>query len=184
MTEDERFQQQLDRILTEAEVCTRTIKKIYVHTQAYPGAKDSTVEDIRRYHVNSRGFWDIGYHVVVRKCGDLCLGRLFNRVGCGVKGDNRTSLHVCFNGHADLKPWTPLQMVNGITMLSALVEAFELVPYNVVGHREHWARLGQPPRKTCPGKLIDMDQVREEIGADLAMRVNEEPPYPGESDYD
>lgn len=42
----------------------RQINKIVVHCSATPEGKDFTVDNIRDWHINGRGWKDIGYHYV------------------------------------------------------------------------------------------------------------------------
>jgi len=72
-------------------------------------------------------------------------------------GMNSKSLGICFAGHGDYHPWTPDQRGAGIGLIQRLMEKYSIPITGVLGHRETGAR------KTCPGKLIDMDKVREMV---------------------
>ena len=47
----------------------------------------------------------------------------------------------------------------------ALMEEFEIMKENVIGHREAQVMGGVPggERKSCPGKMFDMDAFRESL---------------------
>jgi N-acetylmuramoyl-L-alanine amidase len=150
----------------------RQIETLYVHTLG--ANRDSNVDKIRDYHMTHRGWSDIGYHWVVTYDGEVQMGRPMRRQGAGVRLDNRTSVHVCFTGHGDLQQWTSEQHANGITLLALLCEEFELNHHDVKGHREFHG-----VKKSCPGKLINMIDVRLAVFDALDLSI-EEPPYPTE----
>lgn len=150
----------------------RQILRLYVHTAA---SSDTSVlpETIERWH-RARGFRTIGYHAVITHDlaplgAALYWGRAPGKIGAHVKGDNARTLGVCVTGHGDRFFHTPAQRVLLLQLLAAWCVAYRLLPSNVLGHREVVtvdAKLN--PRKTCPGKLIDMDEIRAQL-ADTLM---------------
>ena len=70
----------------------RNIDRIVLHCSATPEGKDYSVETIRDWHVNGRGWSDIGYHYVIRLDGSVELGRPIDKIGAHVKGHNKTIL--------------------------------------------------------------------------------------------
>lgn len=56
------------------------------------------VAEIRRWHVEERGWSDIGYHLIIDTDGTITPGRAFSRIGAGVAGHNRGVIHVCLIG--------------------------------------------------------------------------------------
>ncbi len=75
----------------------RKIKLIIIHhTATY---KDTTVESIRSYHMNTRGWSDIGYHYLIDGKGRIRLGRPVWRSGAHCKWHNRTSIGVAIIGN-------------------------------------------------------------------------------------
>ena len=126
--------------------------------------KDSgtvSAQAIRRYHVNTLGWRDVGYHLLVERVTDhteIIVGRplLARAAAAYQRGMNRIGVHVCFVGNYDLAP-PPQEMIDFvIPHLSDICEALNIAldPEHVIGHR-HVASY-----KTCPGSRFDMDRFR------------------------
>ena len=132
---------------------------IIVHTAAWPG--DPSAADIRRVHVKENGWDDIGYHYVVRKNGDIEAGRAIYKVGahCKAQGMNKKSIGICLSGHHDHEFLKGPQREALLDLLLELIFEYEIDPSQVQGHRETGAD------KTCPGVLVDMDELRLELMA-------------------
>ena len=60
---------------------TRRIEAIYLHCTATKPRKYVSVETIRGWHVNGRGWSDIGYHYLIQPDGAVELGRDVDRGG-------------------------------------------------------------------------------------------------------
>ena len=76
----------------------REIDLIVVHCSATCEGKHYDVDEIRRWHVEGRGWSDIGYHYVVYLDGTIHKGRPVRRAGAHVKGLNKNSIGVCYIG--------------------------------------------------------------------------------------
>jgi len=85
----------------------------------------TTMEDIRRWHVEGRGFRDIGYHFVLEREGQIRLGRPVPVSGAHAKGHNADSIGICVVGdNTDPEQqWSESQWAE----LRYLVEALRLV---------------------------------------------------------
>lgn len=79
----------------------RVIEKIIVHCSATPEGRDVKAKEIKRWHIDERGFSDIGYHYVIRLDGTVEEGRDVKRVGAHCKGQNRGSIGICYVGGLD-----------------------------------------------------------------------------------
>lgn len=81
----------------------RQITEIFIHCSATQpkwmaaNSCQQKVEEIRRWHTD-RGWSDIGYHFVVDRQGDVCVGRPVERVGAHAKGHNKNSIGICLIG--------------------------------------------------------------------------------------
>jgi N-acetylmuramoyl-L-alanine amidase len=84
----------------------RKISKIIVHCSATPEGRDVKTETIKGWHVNERGWSDIGYHWVIELDGSVNKGRDETRPGAHAKGYNSESIGVCYVGgvDADMNP--------------------------------------------------------------------------------
>ena len=74
---------------------------IVVHCSATRINQDITAEDIKRWHMMERGFFDIGYHFVIERDGKLIAGRPVDEWGAHVKGHNHDTVGVCLIGGLD-----------------------------------------------------------------------------------
>ena len=72
-------------------------KYIVIHCSATDVNFNGGASDIRKWH-KDRGWFDIGYHLVVTRCGVLETGRDLTTVGAHVKGYNNLSVGVCLIG--------------------------------------------------------------------------------------
>lgn len=55
------------------------------------------VQSIKRYHLN-KGWYDIGYHFVIKQDGTIEIGRPLEKMGAHCKGHNKTSIGTCLIG--------------------------------------------------------------------------------------
>jgi hypothetical protein len=82
----------------------RNINEIFVHCSATkPNWMEKSncidkVEEIRRWHVEERGWADIGYHFVLDRNGVVCPGRPVEKAGAHAKGHNKNSIGICIVG--------------------------------------------------------------------------------------
>ena len=143
---------------------------IVVHTAADPrdgGMRDTTAAEIDAWH-KARGWTGIGYHYLVRRNGQIQNGRPETRVGAHAAGVNSVSLGVCLSGHGDLVPPTDAQYESLIRLLTQLCKRYNIPHTNIVGHREiHKIDPSVRTTKTCPGKKVDMDKIRESVKLSL-----------------
>lgn len=138
----------------------RRIEAIYLHCTATKPRKYVSVETIRSWHVNGRGWSDIGYHYLVQPDGVVEQGRDVDRGGAHVKDDNSHTIGVSMVGQWDdimPNPMHPQEKATGL-LLAKLCKMYDINPltYNLLLHREaHTPGNRAPdPRKTCPGMNI------------------------------
>lgn len=86
----------------------RKINKIILHCTATPEGRHTTIEDVRRWHVDGRGWSDIGYHYLVYLDGSVVKGRPVKRSGAHVKGLNKNSIGIAYVGGIDRINFKPL----------------------------------------------------------------------------
>jgi|TARA_R100001440_G_scaffold8905_1_gene16734 N-acetylmuramoyl-L-alanine amidase len=79
----------------------RDLNRIILHCSATREGKDFSVDTIRGWHVNGRGWSDIGYHWVIRLDGSIEVGRPLEKSGAHTKGHNKDSVGVCYIGGCD-----------------------------------------------------------------------------------
>ena len=133
----------------------RKITEIIVHctaTRADWWASKRTsekVREIKRWHVQDRGWSDIGYHFLIDRDGTIAKGRDITRDGAHVQGRNRGTIGISlFGGHGSAETdkfsqhFTPEQDTALRRLLAELQETYGKVP--VTGHNQYAA-------KACPG---------------------------------
>jgi N-acetylmuramoyl-L-alanine amidase len=125
--------------------------KIILHCSATPD--DSVVQfgasDIRQWHLK-RGFSDIGYHLVIRRDGEIETGRPQNAVGAHCEGHNENTLGICYIG---TKRPTPAQLASLCSVYALYFKKLEIDFNNWFGHYEF------TDKKECP--CFSMDLFRE-----------------------
>lgn len=136
-------------------------RAVVLHTVAVRG--DTTVEAITDYH-RSLGWRTNGYHYLVSKDGTVHrTPRRLDEAGAHTHGANDT-IGVVVAGDGDSEPWTQAQWRGVLGLLVELRRSYGFGPDAVVGHREAPEKLrATPTTKTCPGRLVDLDEVRAEF---------------------
>jgi N-acetylmuramoyl-L-alanine amidase len=81
----------------------RRIDQIIWHCAATPEGRDVKIDEIRGWHINDRGWSDIGYHYVIELDGTVRTGRPLIRIGAHVQGRNANSIGICYVGGTDKK---------------------------------------------------------------------------------
>ncbi len=125
---------------------TRKIDKIIVHCSATREGQHIDVDTIRDWHVNGRGWSDIGYHYVIYLDGTVHPGRPIERSGAHTKGQNSNSIGICYIGGLgqSMKPKdtrTPEQKESLLLLLKTLKKMHPEA--TIHGHNEFSA-------KACP----------------------------------
>lgn len=124
---------------------------------------------IRRYHMVERGWTDIGYHFGIERIAgayEVMLGRMPDQEGahCKELNMNKRAFGICCVGNFDANGM-PMSQINKMARLvEYLMDTYGIPLANVLGHREVGLMSGSDWRldeyKTCPGKLVDMDELR------------------------
>ena len=74
----------------------KNIDRIILHCAATTA--DVSARTIRKWHMNDRGWKDIGYHYVIRMNGAVEEGRPLDQQGAHTKGHNKNTIGVCYSG--------------------------------------------------------------------------------------
>ena len=127
---------------------------VVVHHSATADSGSVSWGAIRRYHIETNGWKDIGYHLGVELVGDhyeVMLGRGFDENGahCYQEGMNVKALGVCFVGNYDLAPPPNEMLVFAAYQLRRIMKDLG-IPADV-GHVHKHSDFAP---KTCPGALF------------------------------
>ena len=132
---------------------------IVIHHAGFPdGDKDSSAEEIHKFHQEVNGWAGIGYHYVIRKDGRIEQGRKPLAVGAHAYQHNKNSVGICVAGNFDLVKVPSVQM-DSLKLLTAwLCQRYKLDPMQrgvIVGHRD----LNDT---ACPGNNLykKLDEIR------------------------
>ena len=85
----------------------REINKIIIHCSATREGENFDVAEIRKWHVEGRGWSDIGYHFYIDLYGEIHKGRDIAKIGAHCKGHNRNSIGICYCGGVEADGKTP-----------------------------------------------------------------------------
>ena len=114
------------------------MRKVIKHIVHCSDSETGDVAEIRRWHM-ARGWNDVGYHFVIRRDGEIEVGRTLDVVGAHCEGQNLDSVGTCLVGKST---FMPLQF-DALRRIQAMLE--QLFPgIAVYGHRDF------NPHKTCP----------------------------------
>jgi len=119
---------------------------------------------IRKYHTETLGWSDIGYHYGLEMIGDHCeilIGRMMNEQGAHTKGHNRNSIGICFVGNYDKDEVHPEMWNLGIRFVSSLCETLNIKPTHIYGHTEF------NNAKSCPGTKFNLIGFREQVSLNI-----------------
>jgi len=131
--------------------------------------KDGSVKDwdaIKRYHIETNGWNDIGYQIGIEKVGDkyeVLPGREIGEVGAHAKGFNAKSIGICLVGNFDSAPPSDEQLYLLASVCRELQRKYKIFRDQVIGHRETYILLNEPVQKSCPGKMFDLDKFRARL---------------------
>lgn len=133
---------------------------IILHHSLTKDSQTVSTQAIRRYHVDTLGWQDIGYHFLIEKVNDqyeILMGRPLDVSGAHTKGMNGKAIGVCFVGNFDdMKPSLE-QIKAGIKLIRGLCNVFAIPIENIKAHHDFASY------KTCPGKMFDMKMFRSNI---------------------
>ena len=160
------------KVVSELDVrkSKRKINLIVMHCTATKpetkfGAKECDVEHMRRWGKRS----GCGYHYIIRKDGTLELGRDVDYMGAHVKGLNRNSIGIAYEGGLD-KEGKPkilgMTIEQSYTMFNLMtqIKLFSDIEIDIKGH-------GELPfvNKACPCE--DMNRVRKNVDCEIGLAM-------------
>ena len=128
---------------------------IVIHHTGNPTDDDLSAEQIHQMHLN-QGWSGIGYHYVIRKNGQVEIGRPDWAIGAHAYGENSHTLgvHVC--GNFEIGEPTEYQIESLAYLLGWLCDEYRLDPAtDIVAHRDLM------PTACCGENLYNMlDTIR------------------------
>ena len=110
---------------------------------------------IRNWHVNERGWSDIGYHFLVLPDGKVEIGRPLDKIGAHTKASRRnfTAIGICLVGNFQYDSVPPPQLLGTVNFVGKLLKEWNIDINKVELHNE------VPGAKTlCPGRYFPKEQ--------------------------
>ncbi len=76
---------------------SRAVDRVFLHCSASDNVDHDNVATMRKWH-KERGWNDVGYHLFIRKNGQLEAGRSLEQSPAAQKGNNRGTIAICLHG--------------------------------------------------------------------------------------
>ena len=130
--------------------------KIIIHHSLTKDDKNLSWGAIRKYHIETNGWKDIGYQFGIELINDhyeILIGRRPDLIGAHTIGQNDQSIGICVVGNFDVDPVTEDIKDALQKLLVWLMPLYRISSKEIHGHCEYAA-------KTCPGKNL-MDCIKE-----------------------
>lgn len=132
---------------------------IVIHHEA--GAIQDTVEKIRKYHMEVKGWKDIAYNAIIEypklnvKLMDLIKpGREEQYIPAHCLGFNEESLGICLVGNWSTLMPHPAQLDALVAQLHIWMDKYKIPPQNIFTHREKWVDDQMHSKTECPGNAL------------------------------
>jgi len=135
-------------------------KNIIIHHSLTKDSGTVSWGAIRKYHIETLGWDDIGYNFGIELVGDhyeILIGRMPNVQGAHTKGMNHDSLGICMVGNFDIESPPKEQWDMGVKLCEYLMHIYDIQPDNIYAHRD-WASY-----KSCPGNMFSIMAFRMEL---------------------
>ncbi|XP_068623386.1 peptidoglycan-recognition protein LB-like isoform X2 [Battus philenor] len=137
------------RLPLQAPVPYVVIHHSYIPPACYESAQcKNAMRSMQDFHMDGRGWWDIGYHFAVGSDGVAYEGRGWNILGAHALHFNTVSIGICLIGDWSNSLPPPQQIKTAKSLIAAGVELGYIKPeYKLVGHR-------QVRNTECPGNTL------------------------------
>ncbi|MBP7659405.1 MAG: caspase family protein [Burkholderiaceae bacterium] len=160
----------------------RRISSVHIHHTWKPRAGQwkgkTTVEAMRRVHMQDNGWSDIAQHLTIGPDGTLWTGRHLDRVPASARGFNGTAaegplmIEMVGDFDAGQDQFGGAQAQAAFQATAAICQAFGLQVSALRFHREF------NPEKSCPGTGIDLAAFRQSVALLMTAPAGPRPPAP------
>lgn len=136
---------------------------IVIHHSLTADGKVVDTQAIRRYHMETNGWKDIGYHSLIELINnryEVLLGRMWTEDGahCKENGMNRCSLGICVVGNFDQTDVPEEAFKLLVRLVNSMQQIYNIPVANVKRHSEY------ATYKSCPGTRFPWDRFIAAIG--------------------
>src|SRR3990167_3981322 len=125
-------------------------------------------------HISFPNFFEgLGYHYVIHKDGEIWRGRPEDYHGAHTKEQdmNTKSIAICLAGNFDATLPTKEQENALAGLVASIRGRYMITMENIVPHRHF---LGNPPYKSCYGKLLSDTWARDLVLQDVSHETSKE----------
>lgn len=162
--------------------------RVSIHHTASPsddgGDAAIRLRQMQAFHIDNRGWCDIGYHFIVSQAGQVYQGRSDERrPGAHVGGQNSGNIGISFIGNFEEAQVGQAQFDAGGRILDWVVRTYE-IDLNRDAIRGHQQWPGQ--NTDCPGRnlLSRIDELMTHVGSTPNPQPDPDPDPMGESQVD
>ncbi|MCT4566140.1 MAG: peptidoglycan recognition protein family protein [Maledivibacter sp.] len=137
--------------------------KIIIHHSLTKDGKVVDFNAIKRYHIETNGWRDIGYHYVIENVNDqykILKGRDEKAIGAHTKGENANSIGICLVGNFDVQLVPSNQLEKLVELIKDIRNRYGNIP--VHGHCD-FPNPDTGYRKSCPGKKFPWKDLEEKL---------------------
>lgn len=137
----------------------RDLRRIILHCSDTEDGPNLDFKAIRRYHMESNKWHDIGYHFVFERIGTMyavTAGRPIRVEGAHTAGQNYDSVGVCVVGKFD-KEVPELVFAGVADFLAFLAPTLAITAQDIFFHRNF------TDYKTCPDLAWDLQALRDAV---------------------
>ena len=122
----------------------------------YSATENGNVEIFRRFHKETNGWDDIGYHFVITNGkngadGEIQKGRALQKQGAHAKGRNHNSIGICLVGN---NKFTEKQKKALVQLTAELCQKYQIKPSEKTIQSHH---------EKCPGPGLDLPEIIKEV---------------------
>ena len=137
---------------------------IILHHSLTKDSKTVSWNPIRQYHIDTFNEKEIGYNFGIEQIREediyeILIGRSIREKGVHcLKGNmNELGIGFMFCGNFDIEQPPQIMLKKASQFIAELCILTNIPPENIKGHRDYdW-------RKTCPGKMFDIDSFRNRV---------------------
>jgi len=110
-------------------------------------------DSIKNYHIETKGWGDIGYNWLIEPYGDIKRGRPENIPGahCYQQSMNLKSIGICLSGNLEKEKPTPAQLLSLVNLITSIQNRNGKC--EIYGHKDF-------SKTACPGRNLDLNILK------------------------